>query len=243
MSACFPSDAPCKSLWVLSTGRCGTLGLAELLGMSPDVAAHHEPKPQPSLEHRLAAWRAVESATLRLGPERIARLKAAGNAQMVYAETSWTMTPFAYALERDLLDSRFLFLHREPKSWARSWMREEVFTRPAHPARVQEIAGNELAQLPHHQQCLKWWEMVNRFSMAFCRQSDRCLRVPCEQLWLPDMGLVEQVFDFIGARVPPKPDVLFWAKRKWNTRGRPLPEWDDGWDEYIPSDLVSELGY
>jgi hypothetical protein len=232
------------TIWVLSTGRCGTLSLAKLLNESPDIDGHHEPRPKAPLSDRMIAWHTPYNAPSPIDTERGERIRVARSRGLIYAETAWDLTPYAYKLETDYQFAKFIFLHREPRAWIRSWMRDGVFTMPKHPAKVQDIIPDpEIAEAPEPVRCAWWWHHVNTFGWEFHVQSNRCFRISSEELWQPDLTMIRALFRFLGARPPSDVWVKGWSRRKWNERKRPLVDWNPEWEELLPRELMLTLGY
>ncbi len=112
--------------FVLSTGRCGTRLLTELLEASGDVAVHHSPRPELVRVSR-RAWEAFDEH-----PEMFVEVVKTAREEMIheavrygqsYVETNNRVTFLAPAIARAFPESRFIHLIRHPADIVRSGIR------------------------------------------------------------------------------------------------------------------------
>jgi hypothetical protein len=123
LSRMYEAYAP---VFVLSTGRCGSKLVAELLNLSPRACALHEPRP--TLQYfGHYAYR------LRRQPEALAPLVDAARMEMVlqacieertYVESNQCLTFFAPALAAVFAGAKFVHLLRHPGDFAASAARK-----------------------------------------------------------------------------------------------------------------------
>ena len=131
-------DARPASLFVLSTGRCGTQTLSALFALLPCVNAFHEPPP--NLDHLARRVYALPAADSELVCEalRLARgplFQATALAGKRYVETGYYATFLAPQLRQILPDIRFLHLTRAAAPFVRSATGRDWYAgNPATPA-------------------------------------------------------------------------------------------------------------
>jgi hypothetical protein len=237
-----------RVLFVLSTGRCGTRSLWKLLSLSPDISAHHEPKPKADLRARQLGWLAPIwvspwNVPTPIDAARAKRIRSAQEWGLIYAETAWDLTAYAYRLEAEFPKAKFIFLHRHPREWMLSWLNERVFETIKSPYTIHDfIANPKIAGSEPQVRTAWWWEHVNNFSLKFYRQSDRCMRMSCESLW-SDHDVAVGIFKFLGASVPSKAEIEGWATQKYNPGAYRGVDWDPEWDQLLPRELMKKLGY
>jgi hypothetical protein len=211
-----------RALFCLATGRCGTLALTELLALDPKTNAYHEPKPQPGI-----ALRPMEHFEPLQRP-RVARINASHKAGKLYAETSARLTPYATKLSDELPNAKFVFLHRDPREFTRSVLRESAQGRGA---------------LHNVDDALAFWTWINSYGLDFAGDNERCRIIPAEVLWKGQATTIEGLYEWLGLQAPTSSVIDRWASRKWNERPGVKPAWETAWDSKLPRGLMSLLGY
>jgi hypothetical protein len=114
-----------QPVFVLSTGRTGTMQLSAVLNLSPDIFAVHEPRP--------SLVKVAKDAYINGYPEdkwidivqsaRDELIAYAHHKQKIYVETNNRLTFLAKALSKAFPKSKFIHLHRHPYEVIRSGMR------------------------------------------------------------------------------------------------------------------------
>jgi len=200
------SEAKCY--FVLSTGRCGTAFLTELLRLSPEIDCHHAPSPELVLHSRLA-YEAVDptSETFALGVDmaRYEMIRDAYLTERTFVETNNRITFLAPALERVYARAKFIHLVRHPAAVVRSGIRREYYSgRNPHDAGHllprDNTPWDEMTQLER----VAWlWNETNAFIERFKGRldKDRIFFLRAEDLFRSAETAMD-VFRFLDVSVP-----------------------------------------
>lgn len=115
-----------RAFFFLSTGRSGTQTLAEMLKMAENTNVWHHPQPYMIQETLHAYWDDIDIRnTFWAGRGDIVR--QAWDRGLVHGETDHNMTPFCGEIARDIPNSRFVILVRDPREFVRSGMRRNYY--------------------------------------------------------------------------------------------------------------------
>lgn len=202
-------EAPCT--FVCSTGRTGTVTLTQLLALSPQVHAVHEPIPRlihashEAFVDRCASpyWSTV---VLAARDDILCDVHRRG---LIYVETSNRLTFLAPALASTFPASRFVFLHRHPYEYVRSAVRRRYydghhwdFARPT-PRPDDPMAG-AWHELSAAERSAWLWATVNAEIAAFVASlpPERVLTLGSDALFAGDPADVEAIFGLVGASPP-----------------------------------------
>jgi hypothetical protein len=252
----------CPCVFVVSTGRVGTKTLTNLLSLSPDVLATHEPDPRlvkASFDAYMEGgdvgqserWRAVV-----LG----ARDDAVYNANRrgrIYVETNPRLTYLAGALAVAFPASRFIHLHRHPYEVVRSWMRrghyqghswDFVRLRP----RPSEALSSEWTALPVLEKNAWHWARITSEALEFLDglPPSRKLDLRAEALFAGDPTALARLYEFVGVASPAQDWITEVLGQKINAQRRgvfaPPKEWTGAeratvWERV--GAVASRLGY
>jgi hypothetical protein len=189
--------------FVLSTGRCGTALLTNILSHSHRLRVEHAPKPE--LEY-------VSSVVHRNGISEEAQKLAVLAARFdlffvdtflrgrIYVETNNRITFFAPALATLLPNAKFIHLVRDPADYVRSGMRRGYY-QEGH-VQHQRLDGSNLPAWRSYSRLEKiaWeWNEINRMTEEFKAQVDRnrVLTINSEALY-SDPTITFTVFDFLA---------------------------------------------
>lgn len=110
-------------IFVLSTGRCGTRWLTELLNQSKQVKVNHSDYPELIRHSRLAYERYEQTPQVFQEIIRATRdefILDAYQRGQIYVETNNRITFFAYAIKQVYPNARFIHLVRHPGDFVRS---------------------------------------------------------------------------------------------------------------------------
>lgn len=173
-------------VFVLSTGRCGTMLLTELLKTSKDLAPVHEPFPELSYHSALAFEEPQENKNLKTAIDT-ARYEGIRNAYLLgkrYVETNNRITFFAYYLAELYPQAKFVHLVRHPKGFIKSGVARDWYSGKTlyDEGRIKD---EELFKDFNQQQKIAWlWAQTNQFAEDF-RQAhpDRCFLLRSEDLF------------------------------------------------------------
>lgn len=242
-----------RCAFVVSTGRVGTLTLTNVLGLSPDVVAAHEPGPvllQESYDAYMdetdiaqsKRWRDLVFKA-RSGPVIKANLRG-----KIYVETNNRLTYLARAIARAFPASQFIHLHRHPYEVIRSGMRRAWYQ--GHPwdfARIrpkqQEMAENDWKALSPEEKIAWNWSFVNLEIMNFFE-----LLPPWRKLTLPSVALLcmsdtalSELFTFLGGRKPHEERIRQVLGRKLNAQKEREFSLEDNCDGKLRSRMRQRL--
>lgn len=204
----------CPALFALSTGRCGSVTLFELLNLSDKIMAFHEPKPR-LREELQNAYRDIWDQPARY--RRLfskARYHLVGRARLrgrIYAELTAATKFFASAIAEELPHARFLHLHRHPGGVVRSGMRRGWYQgHPRDDYRVIPLENDPIREKwdrewgAFEKVCWYWHgniEFILRFEETLAPR--RMMTMKFENLVDFGSGAYKLPFDFLGVAPPP----------------------------------------
>jgi hypothetical protein len=247
-----------RCLFVLSTGRTGTTTLAQLLNLSDEISAFHEPRPQLIEERQAARWElhAEESKYRHIFiRSRGAPLFQAIRKDRMYAETSPRLTFFAPVIANLLPNAKFLFVHRDPADVVRSGMKRGWYVdHPADYARVRPVPGEVFfgrwKKMEPFEKICWYWTVCNEFALSFRRRTDssRVLTIKASNMF--DGTDVPRIFDFLDIQRPSIDSVGGVLKKKLNAQREgtfpKVEEWTPSMHDAlqnIAGDTMDQLGY
>lgn len=251
-------DTPC--LFVLSTGRVGTMTLAALLDLSPDVDGVHEPLPQPFAESKAVFGRVGhERAALAAVVERMRALPLAQarRRRRLYAETSHRWTFFAPVIAELLPRARFLHVHRHPADVVRSGMRRGWYlNHVGDPDRIEPGPADPVhASWPRWDQFSKmcwYWGAVNEFATGVTEAlgPERARTLSFDDVFHADAAALMALYDWLGVAPPAPARVREALGTRFNEQtSGPFPSFD-AWSEgqirtleRIAGPTMEKLGY
>lgn len=201
-----------RTVFVLSSGRCGTQTLARLLNLSTRMRAFHEREPRLLRETSDAFYNVFENPEPYIGVFRKAFANRLGYARLtgkVYCDTSNRLTFLAPTISTVLPHSIFIHLYRHPADVIRSGMRRGWYGGHDWDAfRIKPVstdAGycNWDEWDPFNKICWSW-AATNQFAFRFSEQisTSRILRLRFEDLMNVDTREYERVFEFLNVECP-----------------------------------------
>jgi hypothetical protein len=191
-------------IFVLSTGRCGTMWLTELLLPSSKVFVNHALQPELVRQSKLAYEGYVSNVETLVEIARATRddlISAAYQADRVYVETNNRITFFAWALLRAYPGSKFIHLYRHPADFVRSGMRRDWYG--GHPwdiGRITMKSIEEWEKLSRLEQIAWLWNETNAFIEIFLDslEPERYMSLKSEQMFF-DKETARRICQFVGA--------------------------------------------
>lgn len=246
--------------FVLSTGRCGTKLLTQLLETCEHVAVHHAPRPELVRQSRRAFEEGDESPELFDEVIKTAREELVldairyGNA---YVETNNRVTFFAPAIERVFPSARYIHLVRHPADIVRSGIRRGWYGgQHAHDlGRIHPLAGDPLTgdawdSLDPIARIGWMWQQTNAFVERFLADvpASRKLFATAEQLF-GDVAIAATMLEFCHVDPPANSAIAAQLKRPVNAqRGGDFPllaDWTDIQRELLRDQvpLAANYGY
>jgi hypothetical protein len=177
-------------IFVLSTGRNGTLLLTNLLAKSKNAVVFHEPVPELSMASKLAYEKHKIDSSFVAGMFEGARyefLRTAFLLNKIYIETNNRITFFAHEIAKLYPNAKFIHLVRNPSSFiksglGRNWYSGETLYDEARIVMNDAKVWNTLNQYEK----IAWlWNETNQFIEEFKTtvESTRVLTVKAEDLF------------------------------------------------------------
>ena len=163
-----------QPVFVLSTGRCGTKWLTELLAEQTGVLVNHALQPELVRQSKLAYenWQTHPQQQLEI--VRAARddlISAANSAHRTYIETNNRITFFAWQLIQAYPNSKFIHLYRHPADFVRSGMRRNWYN--GSSADLGRITMSDLQKwktLSQFEKIAWLWNETNAFISRFLKE-------------------------------------------------------------------------
>lgn len=194
-------------VFVLSTGRCGTLLVTEILAKSSCLRVEHNPKPE--LEY---ASRVVHRDEIDEKAQEIAVLASRFDLFFldtllrgrIYVETNNRITFFAPALAKLLPNAKFIHLVRNPADFVRSGMRRGYYQEGV--VQHQRLDGSNYSPWNTFSRLEKitWeWNEINRKIEEFKGnvEAKRVLTINSESLY-KEPATTFKIYDFIDIENP-----------------------------------------
>jgi len=199
-----------RCCFVLSTGRCGTKLLTNLLGLSREITCEHSPSPELVYFSKLAYEASHENSDkFRLGIDmaRYELIRDAFLRNKIYVETNCRITFFAPFLANVFKQAKFIHLVRHPGDVVRSGIRRKWYER--HTADVGRIVpGDNLNNWNRMTQIEKigWlWNETNLFIEHFkshLENTDKITFVKAEDLFSKAETSLK-IFEYLQVEPPP----------------------------------------
>jgi hypothetical protein len=194
-------------VFALSTGRCGTKLLTQVLSRSPRLRVEHSPKPEleyaSTVVHRDGCCTEALKLAILAARFDLFFLDSFRRAR-IYVETNNRITLFAPGLAELLPYAKFIHLVRDPAGFVRSGMRRDYYK--VGVVQHQRLDGSKLAYWNSFSRVEKiaWeWNEINTKIEQFKSAVDirRVLTIRSESLY-GEPSTIPRLFDFIGVENP-----------------------------------------
>ncbi len=256
-----------QCVFMLSTGRTGTQTMANVLKLSGNVLAEHEPRPRlvkssfdaymdEGMHEASAAWMERWTAfMLAVRDDFVLEANAKGQ---VYVESNNRLTYLAPAVQAAFPASKFVFSHRNPYQVIQSGMRRGAYAGPNMAwnfARIRPRAGEEYvdtwdAMTPLAKEAWRW-ARINKMSMDFMATlpASRAMELPAKRLFGGSDDVIREIFEFVGVPCPDMADIKRVMGKKMNAQAHYNGlsfEWsDDDYKTVRPyiASVAEALGY
>jgi len=256
----FDDHHPC--VFVLSTGRTGTETIAALLALAKNVMAFHEPSPKLYEISKLAYENFTDPFAQKILIEvfqafRDELLTMSLDYGLGYVETSPQLTFLAHAILARYPDARFIHLVRDPRDVVRSGMRRRWFD--GHPndkyrktPAPSSLAARKWGSFNSFQKILWLWSETNHWISQFLStvRPQSKLVIHSEDIFNGNLTAIHELFDFIGAPMPPGKKIERLLQKKLNSQKNGVFPASSDWTDEMQRDLseiagkvASELGY
>ena len=119
-----------KCIFILSTGRCGTKLLTEIINLSNEVWVEHEPYPELAFQSYHAYKNQYTIDQLKAGflHARLDLIKKCYENSLKYCETNNRISLYAPAISNIFPNAKFIHLVRNPGEFIRSGIRRGYYT-------------------------------------------------------------------------------------------------------------------
>jgi len=244
-----------NAFFVLSSGRCGTMSLAHVLGTAANARVFHHPQPEPIHESLMAYWNQIDKAST-FWKFRFSVIHQAWAEGLIHGETDLLMTPFSETIAKELPSAKFIALIRDPRMFVRSGMRRKYYA--GHPWDVGRLRPKN--ESPEYES----WRRLDLFSKVcwlwnetYVRINDMTHKIGPERVkWvrmedlIADPSTVEDLFNFIGLEGFHPMQVQSQIKQKRNAQLHgdfpPPEEWSSSqldvlWDRC--GSIAEKFGY
>jgi hypothetical protein len=218
-----------KSLFILSSGRTGSLSTVKLLNLSPQIEAYHEPFPRLRRESKSAYYEHYQNLKRyqQLFIEaRGLKITYSNVRNKIYAEATYMI--YLTELIAELLpNSKFLHLYRHPAAFVRSgmrrgWYRPHLFDEYRLEPSMNDPIRKHWDSWPRFSKILWVWQAVNEYILKLKERIDRrrFLSVKHEDLVLADTEKYKELFAFLGVPCPLHKDVCSLLSVKHNAQSK-----------------------
>jgi hypothetical protein len=208
-------------VFVLSTGRCGTKLLDEILNSHPSVKSFHNPKPELSY-HSQKSFESIQKSEQQLTEGiDMARYELVRDTFVLgkqYVETNNRITFFAYQLAELFPKAKFIHLIREPKAFIKSGINRNWFESGKLSEESRLIRPLEGWNAEDQIEKIWWlWNETNSFIDQFKSQLDpeRKLTILAEDMF-SEAEIANQVYSFIGVSRVSNSEVMKFLSKKVN---------------------------
>lgn len=230
-------------VFVLSTGRCGTKWLTELLRHDPRMWVNHSDYPE-LIRHSRLAYEQYEKAP-RLFQEIVRATRdgyvlSAHSRNQVYVETNNRITFFARAIRAVYPRARFIHLVRHPGDFVRSGLRRGWYHGGRHDVgRIRDTANPKAWEAMADVEKIAWlWNETNRYIedfLATLDAPDSYLQVKAEEMF-GDAKVSAAICQFVGASVDNRVVAAMLDRRINQQRigsKPPYEQWNDEEKEQV----------
>lgn len=206
-------------VFVLSTGRCGTKWLAELLRQDPRMWVNHNDYPE-LIRHSRLAYEQYRSEP-RVFQEIIRATRDgyilnAHKRNQVYVEANNRITFFAHAIRVVYPRARYIHLVRHPGDFVRSGLRRGWYHGGRHDVgRIRNTNDSTTWEAMTDIEKIAWlWNETNQYIETFLKTLDveTYLQVKAEDMF-GDAQVGENIADFVGARIDRRTIVAMQNKK------------------------------
>lgn len=198
-----------RCCFVLSTGRCGTKLLTNLLALSNKVKCEHTPSPELTYFSKLAYERGLEHKNkfqLGIDMARYELVKDAFLKNQIYVETNNRITFFTPFLAKVFKKSKFIHLVRHPGNFVQSGIRRNWYSgKNSHDAgRIVSYGTLNWNKMTKIEKIAWLWNETNQFIEDFkanIEDVNRVMFVKAEDLFSKAEASL-RIFEFLKVEPP-----------------------------------------
>lgn len=217
-----------SDIFVLSTGRAGTLTLAKILALSNDHLVFHEPSPILYGLSKLCYSKSPQEPFIDVFGEafiaaRKSLLNLADESGKSYIETSPQTTFLARAIHKIIPDAKFIHIVRDPRAVVRSmvrrkWYEGNRFDKFRISPQLGQPYYDKWDDMTNFEKNVWLWTETNRWIMDFTSTLpvEKKLFIKAEEVFLPQDDALKRLFQFIDSPQPDKKKILRITVKKLN---------------------------
>jgi hypothetical protein len=250
------------SLFVLSTGRCGTLYLTSLLNKIKEFDVHHEATPKLSVAAKYMYEHEVDlkGGVAAFLAARHHLIQDAFLFDQIYIETNNRLTFFAPYIEHVMPKARFLHLIRHPGDFVRSGMRRGYYDYDSRTESNPSVGMRKIKPENGEAAIEEWdaltrigkiswlWYQTNQFIEDFKEEHpEKVMTLKSEYLFSDPNNAVSDVLGFMNLCLEESLVVESHVKNKQTAGSFPRYE---NWSQEnknsmkaIVGDLATKYGY
>lgn len=215
-------------VFVLSTGRCGTKLMTEVLSAYDYFSVHHEPYPEFSW-HSKYAYEHYQSKhnelMMMFDAARYELIRDAHLTNRQYVETNNRITFFAYQIADLFPAARFIHLYREPYAFIKSGLQRNWYsnTEIYDEGRIRAEDADLWKSYSTEQKIAWLWVATNEFIEKFkTSYPDRVLSVASSKLF-SDTKTWESLTTFMGHPIANLQNLADKLNKPVNTSRKSIP--------------------
>lgn len=242
----FNDEHPC--IFVLSTGRVGSMTVSKLLNLAQNVFSFHEPLPKLFHLNRMAYDYANDLSKRKILIEAYltARRDLFQHSLLCgkgYVETGPQSTFLFPLIFEAVSASKFIHIVRHPASVIRSGMTRNWYDgHPRDAERIKPLLGSS-----EFENWGKWgafekniwlWSETNRWIRFYLDKlpQNRCIRIHAEDIFEAEISTIRLLFDFINSEYPSFKKIKKVLSYKWNKQ-----QHSEHTDKIVWSDRMIEI--
>ncbi len=220
--------------FLLSTGRCGTKLLTNMMEEKPRIIVEHTPRPELIYYSKFAYENKEDNKTLEhiLDASRFDVFHHGYLYNKKYFETNNRITFFAPAISTLYPKSKFIHLVRHPGVFVRSGIRRKWYMGASNHdmGRIVPVDGNIPWKKMNDIEKIGWlWNETNQFVEDFkekLQDKSRCITVKAEDMFTNPDTIIE-IFKHLGLKAPPKKEIVLNISKPVNVqRSGDFPEYE-----------------
>jgi hypothetical protein len=216
-----------RCVFVLSTGRTGTMQLAALLNLSKDIEAMHEPSPVLLKAGYDAYFERCDNNKwgFLIHGARDELIAFANHNKKIYVETNNRLTYLSSAIALCYPCSKFIHLHRHPLEVIRSGMNRKWYSGgQLDNFRLRPREGDEFEDKWDSLSAIEknaWlWARINVDSQKFINSlpENRGFELRADHIFEANIEKISDLYSFIEAAMPQEPKIKKTLKKKINAQ-------------------------
>jgi hypothetical protein len=247
-------------VWVLSTGRTGTMALTNLLNLSENLAAFHEPKPNLikfSYDYYMGGI-SKEEGLRTISYLRDEFVHKAFYHNKIYVETNNRCTYVSDLLFNRFPASKFIYMVRNPYDVINSGVRRNYYQGNNWDfARIKPLKEDPFFhkwdEMNQYEKVAWYWKKVNETALNFYNKlpDNQKLFIKAEDFFKPNVELIEEIFKFVNSDyIPGKRKIKKQLSAKVNAQKSGVAVPPEEWNKnilnsvnLIIADVANKLGY